>query len=258
MVKKAVILAGGKGTRLRPASYVIPKELFPLINTPVIEFVIDELLVPDIEEIIIVTQKEKKLLKDYILNFAIEKIKSIQPEINLHFILQKKGIYGSGAGLLSAEKYVGNEAFLVVFADSFGLRKDKRIAELLKAYNTLHSPVISMIPITQDKLSLYGIPVTEPYKGNIIFVKRIDEKPGESSEHPLFGAPGGYILPPEIFSILHETALDKKGELSLPDAINTLALQEKVYGVKFYGQFFETGNRNDIVKTQVELLKLRD
>lgn len=244
-VRKVVIGAAGRGTRFLPITSVIPKEMLPIIDRPLLEYVLEEAIVSGIEEIILVISKSKKFLLDY-----LKSSKVLPKNINVKVLYQNDEVYGDAVPVLLASKYLTNEPFLVLWADSFGLKKYSRVENLLKAYKKYAKPIISLIPISPEETFLYAVPDVDRKDGKII-IKRLLEKPGLNAPS-LFAAPNGFILEPSIFKYLKSLSPNpRSGELSLIDAIDNFCRENLVYGLVFDKPFFEAGNKVDYVKTTV-------
>lgn len=250
-VKKVVICASGKGNRFLPITSSLPKEMFPIIDKPVIHYVIEEALVPGIEEIILVIKRHKRILADYVRsesNFAFKKkLRNIRCTI----AYQSDKIDGNGAALIAASKRLKKEPVLALFADSFSLKKFSRLTELIKTYKKFKSPVISLIPLTGNHANIYGVAQVSHISRKVVLIKKMVEKPGERIRGSAYAYPNGFLITPEILLLVKKQIDDGVKELSIPEAISTYSQKKSVYGVVFRGSFFETGNQADYIKAQV-------
>lgn len=255
-VKKVVIAAAGLGTRFLPVTAKLPKELLPIIDKPTIQYVLEEALISGIEEIILVINHKKKILQDYLKSSQDSKFRKLLNQVKLRIVFQDSEYYGTGAPLLATRNYVGEEPFIYLFADSFSLGKYGRIQGLIKAYGKLQTPIISLIPCSENSTSIYGIAQVQKLVDNIVIVKKLVEKPKQKLTPPIFAAPNGYLLTPGVFGYLDKINLEENGELAtnLPE----FCQENLVHGVIFDSPFFEAGNKVDFVKTQLKMLFERE
>lgn len=251
-LKKVVICAAGKGTRMLPITSVIPKEMLPIINKPVIQYVLEEAIVPGIEEVILVINSRKSIILKYIKSSNSGEFNKLMRKINLKIVYQQRGCYGSACPLVAAQKYLENDPFLVLFADSFGMREHSRIEDMIKVYSEHGNSVICLVPATERHKKIYGIAKIKNRNGMVV-VKNIIEKPGRSVSGSIFAAPNGYLLTKGFFSSIKSLKPGKGEELGLPNAVNHYCKKNIVQGAIFEGPFFEVGNRLDFVDTQVRM-----
>lgn len=258
-VKKIVVAAAGKGTRLLPITSVLPKEILPIVDKPVIQYVLEEGIVDGIEELVLVISKKKELLLNYLENTTSGELKDLIKNVKITIVYQQEGgKYGDAVPIMAAADHLKDEPFLVAWSDSFSLRQDGRIRELLATYQTYQKPVISLIPISERETSLYAVPEIKNIKKSVGEVKRLLEKPGPERAPSLVGAPNGFVLEPEIFLYLNNLTPNKKGEYSLIDAIDVYCQEKMVYGRIFKGPFFEAGNKADVIATVSRIAEYRD
>ncbi len=268
-IRKAVIPAAGYGTRFLPQTKAMPKEMLPIVDKPVIQYVVEEAINSGIEDVIIVTGALKRAIEDHfdvpnadLVNnllqgnkgTLLEEIRRISDMANFIYIRQK-GPYGNGTPVLSAESVVGNESFSVMWGDEFIYADPPRLSQMMKVWEKYGGIVISGVRI-EDKsaLSRYGIADIEPVEDKIFKLKRIVEKPTPEEAPSNLATHGAYILPPEIFQALKEVKPGKGGEIWLVDGINKLQQD----GVPVYaceienGKYFDTGNKMEYMKTVVQ------
>lgn len=269
-IRKAVIPAAGFGTRFLPQTKALPKEMLPIVDKPVIQYVVEEAVASGIEDVVIVTGALKRAIEDHfdlpnqdlIKNLEqggkqklLEETKKIADLANFIYVRQK-GPYGNGTPVLAAEPIIENEPFAVLWGDEFVYATPPRLAQMIEVYNRTGGIVISGVKIEKkEDLKRYGIGDLEPVEGNVYKIKDIVEKP-EPDEAPSNIMTGGaYIFPPEIFEALKRIQPGKGGELWLVDAINEL----KKDGVPMYaveienGKYYDTGNKLEYMKTAVDL-----
>jgi len=268
-ISKVVIPAAGFGTRFLPQTKAMPKEMLPVVDKPVIQYVVEEAADSGIENVIIVTGANKRAIEDHfdvpnedlIKNLMagnkehiLEQIRKIANMANFIYIRQK-GPYGNGTPILAAEPVIEDEPFAVLWGDEFIYSKPPRLKQMIDVYEKYGGIVISGVKIEKkEDLSRYGIAELEHVEGNVHKIKRIVEKPNPDEAPSDIATHGGYILPPEIFSALKRIKPGKGGEIWLVDAINLL----KDEGVPVYtvvienGRYYDTGNKFEYLKTVVE------
>ena len=269
VIKKAVIPAAGFGTRFLPQTKAMPKEMLPVVDKPVIQYVVEEAVEAGIEDIVIVTGALKRAIEDHfdVMNQDLVKnlmdggkeamLKETEKIANLaNFIyVRQKGPYGNGTPVLAAESIIENEPFAVLWGDEFIYSKPARLAQMTKVYEKYGGIVISGVKIEKrEDLKRYGIADIEPVEGNVFKIKNIVEKPNPDDAPSNMATHGAYILPPEIFGALRNVQPGKGGEIWLIDAINLLRDQGvPVYGVEIEdGKYYDTGSKLEYMKTVVE------
>jgi len=268
-IRKAVIPAAGFGTRFLPQTKAMPKEMLPIVDKPVIQYVVEEAVEAGVEDIVIVTGALKRAIEDHfdVLNQdlvknlmdggkmeLLEEARKISELANFIYVRQK-GPYGNGTPVLSAEPVIGNEPFAVLWGDEFIYSKPARLAQMTAVYEKYGGVVISGVKIEKkEDLKRYGIADIEPVEGNVFKIKNIVEKPNPDEAPSNIATHGAYILPPEIFGALKSVAPGKGGEIWLVDAINMLRDQGvPVYGVEIEnGKYYDTGSKLEYMKTVVE------
>ncbi len=268
-VTKAVIPAAGFGTRFLPQTKALPKEMLPVVDKPVIQYVVEEAVASAIENIIIITGSNKRAIEDHfdepnedlIQNLIqgkkehlLKEIKSISEMANFIYIRQK-GPYGNGTPVLTAEPVIEDEPFAVLWGDEFIYSKPPRLAQMIKVHEKYGGIVISGVKIEKkEDLRRYGIADLEHVQDNVFKIRRIVEKPEPEEAPSQIATHGAYILPPEIFRALKNVKPGKGGEIWLVDAINLLKKEGiPVYAVVIKdGKYYDTGNKFEYLKTVVE------
>jgi UTP--glucose-1-phosphate uridylyltransferase len=269
-IRKAVIPAAGFGTRFLPQTKAMPKEMLPVVDKPVIQYVVEEAVASGIEDIVIVTGALKRAIEDHfdvpnadlIKNLErggktelLEETRRISELANFIYIRQK-GPYGNGTPVLSAEPIIEKEPFAVLWGDEFIYSTPPRLSQLIDAHKRYGGVVISGVRI-QDRahLSRYGIADIELVEKNVYKIKSIIEKPDPKEAPSNLATHGGYILPPEIFDALRAIDRGRGGEVWLVDAINKLKDEGMpVYAVEIKnGKYYDTGNKFDYMRTVVEM-----
>lgn len=266
-IRKAIIPAAGLGTRFLPATKAMPKEMLPIVDKPIIQYVVEEAVASGIEDIIIVTSSNKRSLEDHFdYPYELEKkleeagkheqlteIRRIASLANFIYVRQR-GPYGNASPVLTAKHIVGDEAFAVLWGDEFIHANPPRLKQMVDVYNEYKKSVISAvrIPNPQD-VSKYGIADVEPVKGTVHRIKQIIEKPKPEEAPSNLAAHGAYILTPDIFAHLKALKPGKSGELWLVDAINALAKVDDVYAKEIEnGEYYDTGNKFDYLRANIE------
>jgi len=269
-IRKVVIPAAGFGTRFLPQTKAMPKEMLPIVDKPVIQYVAEEAVASGIKDIIIVTGALKRAIEDHFDVPNAELIKNLEnsgklellDEVNkisnmANFIyVRQKGPYGNGTPILAAEPAIEDEPFAVLWGDEFIYSKPPRLAQMMKVYEKYGGVVISGVRIEKkDDLRRYGIADIEKVSGKVYKIKSIVEKPDPDKAPSNLATHGAYILPPEIFKALRTIKPGKGGEIWLVDAINLLKEQGiPVYAVEIEnGKYYDTGNKVEYMKTVVEL-----
>lgn len=266
-IRKAIIPAAGLGTRFLPATKAQPKEMLPIVDKPIIQFVVEEAVEAGIEDIIIVTGWHKKNIEDHFdYPFELEKrleeaknfkqlreVRRIAEMANFIYIRQK-GLYGNGTPVLCAKQVIGDEPFVVMWGDEFIYAKPPRLKQMIKVYNKYQQPVISGIRIEKKKdLSRYGVADIRPIEDNIYQIIKIVEKPDPKKAPSNLATHGAYILPPEIFPILENLAPGKGGEIWLVDAIQKLIKKMPVYACEIKdGIYYDTGDKFEYLKANID------
>lgn len=269
IIKKVVIPAAGWGTRFLPATKAMPKEMLPIVDKPIIQYVVEEVVSSGIKDVIIITGWHKRAIEDHFdRSVELEKhlsdhneqeklkvIKNIARLANFIYIRQNGELYGNAIPVLTAEPVIGNQPFAVVWGDEFIIAKPPRLAQMIKAYKKYKGVMISAVRIkSKDQLSRYGIADVEKVDEGIFRIKKIVEKPTPEEAPSNLATHGAYIVPPEIFDVIRNLKPGKGKEYWLPEAINELNKQ----GVPIYAceiknaKYYDTGNKLEYLKTVLE------
>jgi len=269
IIKKVVIPAAGLGTRFLPQTKAIPKEMLPIIDKPVIQYVVEEAVASGIEDVVIITGWQKRAIEDHFDRSVelerylescgktkeLKEIKEISALANFVYIRQKGEGYGNAVPVLTAKPVLDNQPFAVLWGDEFIASNPPRLEQMMKVYEKYGEAVISAVKVeTDDQLSRYGIGDLEPVEKNIFKIKKIVEKPGAEAAPSHLATHGAYILPPEIFNIIQNLKTGKNGELWLVDAINELInTGYPVYACEIENaKYYDTGNKIEYLKTIVD------
>ena len=265
-VTKAVIPAAGLGTRFLPATKACPKEMLPIVDKPTIQYIIEEALASGIKDILIITGHNKRSIEDHFdynpeleLNLRehgkdelLALVKEIG-DINLHYIRQKEP-KGLGHAILCAKSFVGDEPFAVLLGDDVVYNEEKPCLEqLLDVYDATGASVLGCQTVPQDKVSSYGIVASEATEDARIFkVNDMVEKPTVEEAPSRLAVLGRYVITPEIFAILEQTAPGRGGEIQLTDALKVLAKEQAMYAYDFVGRRYDVGDKQGYLEATVE------
>lgn len=265
-IRKAVIPAAGFGTRFLPATKAMPKEMLPVVDKPIIQYVVEEAVAAGIEDIIIVTGWHKRSIEDHFdYPFELEKrlleagkdkqaeeVRRIAEMANFIYVRQK-GPYGNGTPVLNARHVVGDEPFAILWGDEFIHSDPPRLKQMIAAWDETGVPNISGVRVAKDAVNRYGIADITPLHDNIFHLNKLVEKPKIEDAPSDMMAGGAYIMPPRLFEILAETPTGKGNELWLVDAISKLMEEQEVHAVEIKnGRYYDTGNKLEYLKTVVE------
>ena len=250
---KGVILAAGYATRFLPASKTIPKEMFPLIDRPAIDFIVQEMVDSGIQDILLVSSRRKKVMEDYFdreveLTSAFsrsnefEKLEVIKPiEANI-FTLRQQHMMGTGNALMLVEPFVDKEPFVVAYPDDIVLGEKPLSKQLIETWEKTGNTVLSVQELEEDQLWRYGV-IDPDGDGNIMNVKKMVEKPEHGTAPSRFVSFGRYLYTPELFDALRtsDKSHSSKSEFTQTEAINHMAALGKVSAVKFEGTRYDLG-----------------
>ena len=271
-IRKAVIPAAGLGTRFLPATKACPKEMLPIVDKPTIQYIIEEALVSGITEILIVTSSTKRAIEDHFdrspeleANLAehnkdelLQLVRKIA-DIDIHFIRQKEA-KGLGHAILCAKAFVGSEPFAVLLGDDVVYNEDYPcLKQLIDVYAATGGSVLGCQTVPQERVSAYGIVDSVPSDKERIFrVKDMVEKPAVAEAPSRLAVLGRYIITPEIFTILENTAPGRGGEIQLTDALKVLAQRQAMYAYDFVGRRYDVGDKQGYLESMVEYAMRRD
>lgn len=268
-IKKVVIPVAGFGTRFLPASKSIPKEMFPIIDKPLIHFCVEEAIQAGIQDIIFVISRSKNSVVDYFdnapeLEMELEKkgkktllypLKNVlKDRINYFFVRQKK-LSGVGDAVLCAEKIINNEPFAIMFPDDLIKSKKGCLSSMVEIYNTTDSSVVAVERVLRKDVNKYGIVSCKTKKDKIAEISSIEEKPEPQKAKSNLGVVGRFILDSAIFKILKKTKPGHGNEIQLTDAINSLAKNHRVLAYQFDGTRYDCGSKLGFFKATLSFAK---
>ncbi len=265
MIKKAVIPAAGLGTRFLPATKAQPKEMLPIIDTPTIQFVVQEAVDSGIEDILIISGKGKRAIEDHFdrnpelearleeddKNGLFNEIRHLAEMANIHYIRQKE-INGLGDAIYYARFHTGNEPFAVLLGDTIIDSVMPVTQQLIDAYAQYRSSIVAVERVPKDKVSRYGIVGGKKISDTILDISEFVEKPGIEEAPSDLAIAGRYILTPDIYKALENTPRGKNNEIQLTDALMYLTKREPVMASIIEGVRYDIGNKLDYLKTIVE------
>lgn len=266
MIKKAVIPAAGYGTRFLPATKSIPKELFPIVDTPTLQLIVEELIDSGIKEILIIVSHYKNAILDHFdRNVELETIlkeKQRKEELailnkvsnlaNIHFIRQKEQL-GLGHAILHAKTFVGNEPFAVCLGDDLFKGNPPAIKELIDVYKRVKNSVVGTMEVNPSETRKYGIcDVEKAIEPGLYKLKGVIEKPEPQVAPSLSAISGRYILTPKIFDLLETQEKGHGGEIQLTDAILKLMKKEAVYAYDIKAKRYDIGSKLGFLEAQID------
>lgn len=265
LVKKAIIPAAGLGTRFLPATKAQPKEMLPIVDKPTIQYIIEEAVASGIEEILIITGRNKRAIEDHFdksveLELELEAhgkkdllkmVRDISNMVNIHYIRQKEP-RGLGHAINCAKAFVGNEPFAVMLGDDVVDAKVPCLKQLINCYDEYRTTILGVQPVPEQDVSKYGIVKGTFIEDNVYKVKDLVEKPSAEEAPSNIAILGRYIITPEIFNILDSTEPGKGGEIQLTDALKTMMNKEAMYAYTFEGRRYDVGDKMGFLQATVE------
>ncbi len=266
-IRKAILPVAGFGTRFLPATKAQPKEMLPVVDKPVVQYIVEDLAASGIEEIIFVTGRGKRAIEDHFdVSYELE---DTLVQKNKHDLLaavcdisnlarftyvRQKVPRGNGDALLQAAHLVNDVPVLVVFGDCLYDSNVPAVKQLIEAYEKYQTPIIGLTTIEKNEISKFGVIGGKKISGRDWDISGIVEKPSPESAPSNVVAPGNYVLTPEIFRILPELLPDKNGETLLTDAFEIyLKRGGKIYGRELEGDWLDTGDKFNFLKATIHM-----
>lgn len=270
-VRKAVIAAAGFGTRFLPQTKAMPKEMLPLVDKPIIQYIVEELVEAGIRDIVIVTGYHKRSIEDHFDTISgdlrinleqggkqqlLDETEAISELANFAYVRQK-GVYGNATPVLNAEHLIGNEPFIYTYADDLIMASPSSFTQMIEAYKQTSSSIFSCVAVqNDDEYDKYGIIDGTVEDNGLTRVSKIVEKPGKQSAPSNLASVSGYLLTPDIFKYLHaaqETLTEGQEFYIQPPMQNMIDDGVAMYAQEIAnGRFCDTGNRLEYVKTVVD------
>ena len=254
-ISKVVIPVAGWGTRSLPASKNIPKEMLPIFDKPVLQYIVEEAVEAGLTDVVFVTSREKRIIEDYFdhtphleellrrsgKHDLLEKIMEVGEMINVIAVRQKQQL-GLGHAVLSAKAVAGHEPFAVMLGDDMMAGQGTGIVELVKAAKQYNMPCVGVIPVPGERISRYGVVAGEEVSPGVLRVRRLVEKPPAAEAPSNLGIVGRYLLTPEIFEYIEQTKPGHGGEIQLTDALQRMADERGLMAITLHGQRFDAGD----------------
>ena len=271
-IRKAVIPAAGLGTRFLPATKAQPKEMLPIVDKPTLQYIIEECIGSGIEEILIITGRNKKSIEDHFdknieLEMELEKsgkqemlemVRNISDMANIHFIRQKEP-KGLGHAIYCSKTFVGNEPFAVLLGDDIVYNEEKPcLKQILECYNEYKTSILGVQKVPRENINKYGIVEAKHIEDRVYKVKGLIEKPNMNQTNSNIAILGRYIITPRIFEILENLEPGKGGEIQLTDALLKLSKEEAIYAYNFEGKRYDVGDKFGFLQATVEYALRKD
>lgn len=263
-VKKAIIPAAGLGTRFLPATKAMPKEMLPIVDKPTIQYIVEEAIESGIEDIIIVTGKDKRAIEDHFDSahllesrlaesekFELLNAVQLSSKVDIHYIRQKSPL-GLGHAVWTARKFIGDEPFAVLLGDDIIQSETPGLKQLMQQYEETQSSIIGVMEVPDEETYRYGILDPAEKDGKLYKAKKFVEKPRAGTAPSNLAIIGRYVFNPEIFKFLDEMKVGAGGEIQLTDAIEQLNAIQNVYGYAFDGKRYDVGETHGFVETTLE------
>ena len=265
-IRKAIIPAAGLGTRFLPATKAQPKEMLPIVDKPTIQYIIEEAVASGIEEILIITGRNKKCIEDHFdksvelemeleknnKNELLELVQDISDMVDIHYIRQKEP-RGLGHAIRCAKAFVGNEPFAILLGDDIVYNNQKPcLKQLIECYNEYKTSILGVQTVDKEDVSKYGIVDGILIEDRVCKVKGLVEKPSVDEAPSNTAILGRYIVTPKIFDILDNTKPGKGNEIQLTDALLELIKEEAMYAYNFEGKRYDVGDKLGFLQATIE------
>ncbi len=270
-VRKAVIPAAGLGTRFLPATKAQPKEMLPIVDKPTLQFIIEEAVASGIEEILIITGRNKSSIENHFdksvelemeleragKDDLLEEVRRISDMANIQYIRQKEP-RGLGHAIYCAKSFIANEPFAVLLGDDVVYSETPCLKQMIEAYDEYKTTILGVQEVPDEDVNKYGIVDGKHIEDRIYKVRNLVEKPNVGNAPSNIGILGRYIINPAIMEAIEETKPGKNGEIQLTDALNILAQREAMYAYVFEGKRYDVGNKQGFLEATVEFALRRD
>jgi UTP--glucose-1-phosphate uridylyltransferase len=270
-VRKAIFPVAGLGTRFLPATKSSPKEMLPLIDKPLVQYVVEEAVAAGIEQIIFVTGRTKRSIEDHFdsspeleshleekgKDETLQEVRDLADLVDIFYVRQKKAL-GLGHAILCARDFIGNEPFAVLLGDDIIDAATPCLRQLLDVYTEYKGSVLALEQVPMEQISSYGCVAVNRLTDRVMEVTDMVEKPKREEAPSDLAIIGRYVLTPAIFPILEKQEPGRGGEIQLTDAIRRLSRDETVYGCLFEGLRHDCGDKLGFLKATVDLALKRD
>lgn len=270
-VRKAIIPAAGLGTRFLPATKAQPKEMLPIVDKPTLQYIIEEAVESGIDEILIITGRNKKSIEDHFDRSVeleleletkgkldlLEEVRQISNMVNIHYIRQKDP-KGLGHAIHCAKIFIGNEPFAVLLGDDIVDAEKPCLKQMIEVYDEYKTTILGVQEVPREDVSKYGIIKGKYIEERIYKVKGLVEKPATEDAPSNIAILGRYIISPAIFEILEHTQPGKNGEIQLTDALKELAQREAMYAYQFEGRRYDVGDKQGFLEATIDFALKRE
>lgn len=270
-VRKAVIPAAGLGTRFLPATKAQPKEMLPVVDKPTIQYIVEEAIHSGIEEILIITGRNKRAIEDHFdrsvelelelqqkgNDVLLKQVQDISNLVDIHYIRQKEA-RGLGQAVNCARTFVGNEPFAVMLGDDVVDSEKPCLKQLIEVFDVYKSSVLGVQKVSMNDVNKYGIVDYRAVGERLFHVQNLVEKPKMEDAPSNVAILGRYIITPRIFDILDDTRPGAGGEIQLTDALRVLGSQEDMYAYEFEGKRYDIGSKLGFLQATVEFALKRE
>lgn len=270
-VRVAVFPAAGLGTRFLPATKAQPKEMLPLVDKPLIQYVVEEAAAAGIERVVLVTSRGKSAIEDHFdLSWELERtleergkndllrqVRKISGLVRVSSVRQPQAL-GLGHAVLMAKDEVGDEPFAVMLSDDIVDSEDPCIGQMIRLYERRGNPVIALQEVPASETHLYGVVAGQRVDERVFALTDMVEKPPAGTAPSNFAIIGRYLLPPELFEILEKTRSDVGGEIQLTSGLKALLASRPIDGYVFEGTRYDAGDKLGYLKATVELAAKRE
>ncbi len=271
MIRKAVIPAAGFGTRFLPATKSQPKEMLPIVDTPVIQYVVEEAVQAGITDLVMIIGAGKRSIEEHFdRSFALEAqleakgkvaelqaMRRISELADIHFVWQKE-MLGLGDAVRYARHHIYNEPFVVLLGDTVIDSVRPAAAQMVELFEEIQQPVILLEQVEPKKVSLYGVIDGAEVRPGVYRIRDFVEKPKPEEAPSNLVIAGRYLLTPDIFGLIENTKASPDGEIQLTEALKALARSRPVYGLKLDGRRCDIGNKEGFIRTNIEFALKRD
>ncbi len=266
-VRKAVIPAAGLGTRFLPASKAVPKEMLPIVDKPVIQYIVESAVASGIEEVVIITASSKRAIEDHFdrlfeLEYRLEASgkhdlleEARRPAEMARFVMVRQGSpLGNGHAVLLAKEVVGDEPFAMLWGDDIVVGTPPFVQQLVEAHERTGGSVVGVMAVPPEEAVKYGVvEVAERLDDRLVRCSRIVEKPPLDQIPSNLAAVAGYVLTPDIFEYLEQTGVGQGGEIWLADGVQKIAAKGNLYALEFSGRRYDAGNKLEYLQATVDL-----
>jgi UTP--glucose-1-phosphate uridylyltransferase len=266
-IRKAIIPAAGLGTRFLPATKALPKEMLPIVDKPAIQYIVEEAIASGIEDIIIISGRNKRLIEDHFdksyeleetlfkknKQTLLELVQEVSNLANIHYIRQKEP-KGLGDAILCAKSFIGDEPFAVLLGDDIVKSDQPCLGQLIDLFNRYNTSVVGIQKVPEKDVSKYGIikPKGSYIEKDVMNVETFVEKPTMNEAPSLFAVIGRYILRPEIFSLLAKLPPDVSGEVQLTDALKVMCQTQAILAYNCQGERYDIGDKLGFIQATID------